>query len=338
MKAAIVTGATGFLGGAVARKLLWEGWRVYALGRNVEALTELSRAGAEIKKIDLTNSAAMHGFAQQIQGINVQAIVHCAAKTGGTGSPSDFRRDNLEATVAVCRLARSLPHARIIHISTPSIYIRPSDAYGLKEDDAKIRPIGAYATSKWQAERFVAQRFPYRALILRPRGIYGPGDSTLLPPLIEAAQKGPLPRFRQGATLMDLTYIDDVVAAVRAAIQLPAARLRREAGAQGTALAPVFNISGGEALPLYEVITHTCARSGVDVAYRDMGMTAARIAAFGMELAERVSGYKHPPLLNRYLLSLLAYSNTLDISRARDVLGWTPQVSFEEGFENTFPH
>lgn len=318
MGAIAVTGATGFLGGTLARALLADGVPVMALGRDPEKLGALAEAGADIVAHDL--SLGPPPAVRQ-----AGTVVHCAALSSAWGRHRDFLAANVEGTRSALALARMAGARRFIHISTPSLYFRLRDQRCVREDAALPPPINAYAETKRAAETLVLEAADLDPMILRPRGIYGAGDTALLPRLLHAARRGPLPLIRDGSAETDLTHVDDVVAAILAALAAPPKPPQR-----------VFNISGGEPLPVRRIAEAAAARAGLAVQWRKLPAGLVLAAARCFEAAARLNPNQPEPRLTAYSAGLFAYTQTLDISRARDHLGWRPQISFEEGLARTF--
>jgi nucleoside-diphosphate-sugar epimerase len=313
-----ITGATGFLGSALCRRLLADGQPVTALGRNRDKLEALEALGAQCVAGDLS-----HGAPTGV-GDDVSTIVHCAALSSAWGSYAAFHSANVDGTCAALELARTTGAGRFIHISTPSLYFRFRDQPLVREDAPLPRPVNAYAQTKRKAEELVLAA-GIDSVVLRPRGIYGDGDTALLPRLLRAAQAGPLPLIRQGRAETDLTHVDDVVDAVLAAIEAPLLPDQR-----------VFNISGGEALPVRKIAESAAARAGITVRWRTMPSAVVFAAARALEGAARLHPNQPEPRITAYGAGLFAFTQTLDISAARTQLGWTPKVSFEDGLARTF--
>jgi len=128
------------------------------------------------------------------------------------------------------------------------VYFAYRDQLGVSEDAGLPRPVNHYARTKRQAEEIVLAAPEVGPVVLRPRGIYGAGDRKLLPRLLQVARQRPLPLFRDGKARIDLTYVDDVVDAVLAALSAGSA-------AEGQ----IFNISGGEVVPVRDIAEAACA-------------------------------------------------------------------------------
>jgi len=261
-----VTGATGFLGGALARQLLRAGQSVIASGRRIEALKPLEDLGAGLHIADLSQTAAP-------PDANCETFVHCAALSSPWGRREDFIAANIDGTRNAIALARALKARRFVHISTPSLYFRFADQEHMREDAALPKPINAYAETKAEAEQIVLDASDLDPIILRPRGLYGAGDTALLPRLLKAAAKRPLPLMRGGRAATDLTHIDDVVSAVCAAIDAPASVKHR-----------VFNISGGVALPIQSVVNAASEKAGFTARWRTVPFGIVRTYAQLSEL------------------------------------------------------
>lgn len=317
MSGVIITGATGFLGGTIARRLLGEGERVIALGRDQKKLAALEASGAEICPFDLASGAPL-------PSLEAKAMIHCAALSSPWGTRAQFERANVIGTGNALKLATNAGARRFVHISSPSVYFRFADQDGVSENIALPRPVNAYAATKAASEQLVLAAKEIDPIILRPRGLYGPGDTALLPRLLRAAAKRPLPLMRGGVAATDLTYIDDVADAAIAALRA------------GRAPSRIYNVSGGEALPVKIVAERAAAMAGINVKWRaipwPMVLTATRAAE---TLCAALPGRPEPPV-TAYSAGLFAFRQTLKIDRIQTELGWKPRIDFAEGLARTF--
>ena len=317
----LVTGATGFLGGALVRCLQAMGLPVIAQGRDPARLAALRAQGIATLALDLTQPiprATLDALR------DVSTILHCAARSAPHGPARAFTLANVTATAHLLDTAQTLGVSRFLFVSSSSVSFAPTDQLDVAESDPLPPPFNAYAASKQQAEALVLDRFP-AATILRPRGIYGAGDTALLPRLLRAARRGPLPVLRDRQGRIDLTHVDDVVDATLAALQ-----------AGPTAQGQIYNVSGGEVLPITEIVTKACQRAGVAPRWRPaplaplMGISAMLETVFNM-----LPGDREPPV-TRYGLALFAYAQSLDLTKAQRDLGWQPRISFDAGLDLTF--
>lgn len=318
MKTVWVTGATGFLGGRVVSTLLNRGYHVIASGRQAHILSQFEDHGAQILSFDLADQNPPELPA-------IDAAVHCAALSSPWGRYQDFYQANVKGTHTALGMARQAGAKRFVHISTPSVYFRFRDQLKVSESQALPRPVNAYAATKARAEHNVLAETTLDPIILRPRGLYGRGDTALLPRLMAAARTRPLPLMNHGETVTDLTHVDDVVSAILAALAVPCSPEKR-----------IFNISGGAALNLKSVIEHVGAKTNISIRWRRVPSWAALAYARSLELIARVTPGQPEPAVTAYGVGLFAFSQTLDLTAAKEGLNWTPQISFQEGLEMTF--
>ncbi len=315
----LVTGATGFLGGALIRHLRAYSFDVVALGRDEARCRDLQDAGFATFRADISRPV-LH----LAGGIGkVDAIVHCAALSAPWGRLAAFRAANIEGTRNALDLAEVLGARRFVNISSPTVYFALKDKTAVPETAPLPRPVNAYAKTKAEAERLVLARQSVGPVNLRPRGIYGAGEMTLLPRLIVAARRGPLPLLRAGAAAIDLTHVNDVVVAIEAVL------------AAGPLDAETFNISSGEMVPVRDIVERVCTTLAIPLRWRRVPFYPALVGARLVELASLARSASTEPLVTPYTLGLFAFRQSLDISKARRMLGWQPRIPLEEGLTIT---
>ena len=318
----MVTGASGFLGRSLALALAAAGEPVVAPLRTPAALPALRAAGVNAVLADLTDPASLDAAL----GPDLpSALVHCAGLSSAWGRAVDFEAANtvLSARLAAYAAARGIP--LFVFISSSSVYFRFADQLGVAETAALPRPVNAYARSKRRAEEAVLATPGLRSVVLRPRGIYGAGDRALLPRLLAAAARGPLPCFRGGRAAIDLTHVDDVVGAILAMLAAPQR-------AQGR----IFNVSGGQALPIRAIVETSAARAGIPVRWRTLPWRPALAGLRTVEAFHHLFRPQVEPRVTAYAAGLFAFSQTLDLSAIAGALGWRPRIGFEEGLRLTF--
>lgn len=317
----IVTGATGFLGMQTCRLLKRHGMQISAIGRNMQKGLELQQMGCAFFQVDLEDEKALRA----LPVLNADAIVHAAALSSAWGKKSAFESANIAATRHMLALAERIGAKRFVFISSPSLYFRWSDQLNIHENAPLPPPINSYAASKRQAEEIVLSYPQLSPIILRPRAIYGAEDTALLPRLIRAAEKGPLPLFREGNAATNLTYVDDVAESIRLSL------LVREPIKQR-----IFNIACNEALPIRSIVERAAKEAGSSVSWKKIPIRPARIAVKIMEWAAALKPSYPEPIITTYGLGIFAYSQTLDTEAAKTVLGFEAKTHFEEGLEKTF--
>jgi nucleoside-diphosphate-sugar epimerase len=311
----LVTGATGFLGGAVATRLHAAGDAVTATGRNAAAGEALRARGVRFEPADLADEAAVERLCA-----DHTHVVHCAALSSPWGPYEAFRRANVLATRHVAEAARK-SGARLVHISTPSIYVERRDLYDVREDAPLPAPINHYAATKRLAEDEVdrAHAAGLPVVTLRPQAILGPGDGTLMPRILRLAARGSVPVIGDGSVELAVTGVDNVVDAVEAALVAPPSTWGRK-----------YNVTDGETVRLVDVLRQALDRLGVPCRFRHVHRGLAWTLAGAIEAAWRVSRARREPPLTRYSVCVLGYSRTLDITAARRDLGYRPRVSLDE--------
>jgi nucleoside-diphosphate-sugar epimerase len=314
----VVSGATGFLGGHLCRHLHGLGHQVLGLGRDVLKGEVLRADGIAFEALDLASTTPLQTWNQ------ADTFVHAAALSSTWGLRTAFEQANVTGTQHAITIARQLKVRRFVAISSPSVAFRFCDQLNLSEDAPLPPPVNDYAATKAIAED-MARTSDLNTLILRPRGIYGQGDTALLPRLIRAAQTQRLPLLRNGAAVTDLTHVDDVVAAIVSAIEAPQSYDGR-----------TFNISGGEAIAVHHIISRASEAAGVTARFRPVPVWLALAAARAAEyIARHRIGQPEPPI-TAYGVGILAFSQTLDLTAARRDLGYNPQIDFSEGLRRTF--
>jgi len=310
---ALVTGATGGLGLALVRALGTEGYAVRATGRDARVRPVLEAEGAEVVLADLTQGP--EAAAHLCEGMDV--VFHAAALSSPWGPEVEFQRINVQATQDLLCAARAAGCEGLIFVSSPSVYARLRDQIGLTERDAPAaKPMNAYARTKLAAERAVlaADAPDFFTTALRPRALVGPDDKVLLPRLLQVLRRGRFPAPRGGRALIELTDARDAARALMLADQR-----RDQASGQ------VFNISGGHPLSVAELARRLGEAIGRDVRQVSAPWPAMWATAAALEtLAKLTPGRPEPPV-TAYGVATLAFSQTFDLTRARQVLGYTPR-------------
>jgi nucleoside-diphosphate-sugar epimerase len=315
----LVTGATGFLGGALARTLLSRGYGVRALGRDSARLTVLREKGVDARRIDLRDRLAVVAACA-----GVDAVVHAGALSSPWGRKRDFHDINVEGTRHVVDGCVTHRVRRLVHISSPSVVFDGSDSRDATEDAPYPRRFSSrYAATKKLAEDVVrgASAGGLTTVTLRPKAIFGPGDTALLPRLVRAAAAGRLALIGTGDNLVDVTYVDNVVHAIMLALDSPNAPGR------------TYTITNAEHVRLWDVVRRVLAHQGLQLAHRTISLRVALAVAALLEARAWFDGRE--PALTRYSALVLARTQTYDISAARRDLGYTPLIGVDEALERT---
>ncbi len=314
----LVTGATGFVGGALARHLHAQQIKVLATGRNAQKAQALQALGIATQIGDLTDTAFVQSLVRACD-----IVIHCAAKSEPWGALHAFEAANQIATQVIVSACERANVQRLVHISTPSLYFCLDSRTAVKETDPLPDAFpNHYVRTKRQAEA-VVQAANVDAITLRPRAIYGPGDQALLPRLIDRMRSGRLPKIGAGQNMADLTYIENLIAAIvlAATVTQPAQR--------------VFNVTDGTPVNLWDVLAQLAQTLELPPLQRQFSYhTALRIAGV-LEAAWRIGRLSGEPPLTKYSVSVLGLTQTLEISAARQTLGYQPQFTTQQGLART---
>ncbi|BAZ37227.1 putative NAD(P)-dependent cholesterol dehydrogenase [Calothrix sp. NIES-4101] len=314
----LITGGTGFLGRRLAEKLKSFSQNITVIGRNQEIGKQLETEGIRFLNLDLIDrDATIRSCEKQ------DYIFHCAALSTPWGKYQDFYKANVVATKNIIQACRQQKVKRLIYVSTPSVYFDFSNRLNISEQDtlAKI-PANAYVQTKLLAEAEIQQAYQQGlpVISIRPRGIFGCGDTAILPRLIRANHKTGIPLINGGKSLIDMTYVDNVVDALILCQQ-----------AQNKLLGRTFNITNGEPMYLIDLLTLLSQKLETNFKFKQISYPVALGIASLMETLSKHILFGREPILTRYTVGVLACSQTLDITAAKIELGYQPQVTIEEG-------
>lgn len=314
----LITGASGFLGRHLTERLVSDGERVVATGRSSDRLAYVNAQHGQMVVGDLCNQA----FTKQLcEGADT--VFHCAALSSPWGPYKAFHRANIEATENLVEASLVYGVKNFIHVSTPSVYFDFTDRLLISETEPLPgRFANHYAATKYAAEEVVlaAAAKGLNAVIIRPRGLFGEYDRTIFPRILEVAKNGSFPLPGGGRALVDVTYVGNVVDA------LVLCRNRAE-----SVSGEVFNISNGSPIAVRDMLTRLFEAIEIQPTLRDIPLTVAKCVGWVSETIGKIRPGQPEPSLTRYGVGVLGHSQTLDISKARDLLGYEPRVSIDEG-------
>jgi nucleoside-diphosphate-sugar epimerase len=313
---AFVTGGSGFVGGALIERLRREGWDVRALARSERAAERVREVGAEAVSGDLGDGASLRAAAE-----GCEACFHAAAKVEDWGDPADYERLNVHGTQNVITACREAGVRRLVHVGTEAALMAGQPLVHVDER-APLRPDSPslYPSSKARAEQLVraANGDGIETVVVRPRFVWGRGDTTLLPALVEMVRSG---RFRWvggGRHLTATTHIDNTVEGLWL-------------GATRAPAGGVYFVTDGEPVVFREFLTALLGTQGVEIPDKSVPPGVAGAAARTAELIWRRLRRPGNPPLTRFAVWVSSQECTIDISRAERELGYRPVMSREEG-------
>lgn len=314
----LITGATGFVGGQLAKALMDRGDVVTLLVRSPEKASKLFPSARLVPgELGLLGPLA----AEYANGMD--AVIHCAAHVAPHGKWEDFERVNINGTKELVSAALAQGVTSFVNFSSPSVYVDYRDRLGIRESDPlPPRQVSMYGKSKVIADEIIAE-FCKRGLnvcSLRPRGVIGAGDRNILPRMIRAARSGYMPVVRGGEPLLDLTVIDNLTDATLTALD----RCRQLRG-------EVINISNGEPASVRSIARTLFEAEGRAVTFVSVPWPVARLVGRSLEMYYDLVHPGVEPPLSVYSAGLTAFSQTLDISKARRLLDYKPRLTLNEG-------
>ncbi|MDG4766369.1 NAD-dependent epimerase/dehydratase family protein [Solwaraspora sp. WMMD406] len=312
----LVTGASGMLGGAVATALRARGDAVRVLQRRPSGLTEVDE-----RRGDITDPAAVRAAVD-----GVDAVIHLAAKVSMVGPWHQFERTNIGGTATMLDAARAAGVTRFVHVSSPSVAHHGVGLVGVGADEADPqRARGHYARSKALAElRALAADAPDFAVVaVRPHLVWGPGDTQLVGRIVERARAGRLALVGQGTALIDTTYVSNAADALVAALDRAP-----EADVHGQ----VFVVTNGEPRTVRELVDRICVAAGAAPPKRRVPVAVAKTGGAVVERLWSALRRADEPPMTRFLAEQLSTAHWFDQRRTRQALGWSPQVTLDEGF------
>jgi nucleoside-diphosphate-sugar epimerase len=316
MPAAFVTGGSGFIGGVLIERLRREGWDVRALARSEAAAARVRERGAEPVSGDLHHVDALRGGS-----VGCDVCFHAAAKVEDWGDPADFERLNVQGTANAIAACREAGVRRLVHVGTEAALTAGEALEGVDER-APLRPDSPfpYSSSKAKAERLVrdANGDGLETVVVRPRFVWGRGDTTLLPAIAELVRSGSFRWIGGGRQLTDTAHVDNTVEGLWL-------------GATRAPPGGVYFVTDGEPVVFRDFLTRMLATQGLSVPDKSVPSAVAAAAAAGAERAWRLLRRPGPPPLTRFAVWVSSKECTLDISRARTELGYEPVRTREDG-------
>ena len=313
----LVTGATGFTGRALAARLLADGHQVTCPVRRPGACADLAALGAEVVAADLRDRDALFAAAR-----GAHVVYHIAALYRSAGLPdAAYREVNVEGTRHLLEAAAAAGAARFVHCST--IGVHGHVEHPPADETAPFAPGDVYQRTKLEAELLAlsfAREGKLAVSVVRPAGIYGPGDLRFLK-MFRMIQRRRMLVLGSGKPCLHLVYIDDLVDGFLLAAARPAA--------VGEPL-----IIGGETyLPLNDLFALVAAKLGVPPPRLHFPIWPVWLLGAAVEAV--CVPFKVEPPIYRRRVDFFKKSRAFSIEKARRLLGYSPRVGLSEGLDRT---
>lgn len=311
----LVTGAYGFLGKYVIEELVSHGYDVLAFGRDEQKMKALKRERVDIFIGDFCNKEAVIKATE-----GVDAVIHCGALSTIWGKREDFIDANVRGTMNLVEGCLQHQVKRFVYVSSPSIYARKANRLDIKETDVdESNTLNFYIESKILAEQQIKATANLDWVIVRPRGLFGVGDPSIVPRLIRANAKIGIPLFNNGRNIVDMTCVENVAYALRLCLESP------------NAVGNIYNITNGEPKPFKGILETLFNSLGVQPNYLKLNSEVLYALSCLIERLYKIFRIYKEPIFTKYSICTLAYSQTLDISKARNELNYVPQMTLQEG-------
>ncbi len=309
-KRILVTGATGFIGGHLARRLHQEGAHVLALERTPGKGDSLRKLGIEVVQGDIIDHVRM----ESIINDNVQIVMHIAAWLNPNKNPDNASVVNVEATRRLAEISAAANIERFVYTSSVAVYGLHGDRD--VDEGAELKPYGdTYGDTKIQSEEMlhqVARQTGLDYAIVRPGMVYGPGSPGWTIRMADMARRGVFPMVNHGRGTAPVIYIDDLVELLVLCATHP------------NAVGRVFNGVGDGPITLAEFF------SGY------MAMIPTRRALYMPGWLARILLTVANPFTWRnlkYLYNQFVGTGWTSNQQAKQLLGWQPRVTLEEGLK-----
>ena len=316
----LVTGATGFLGEYIVKELSEKGYKVIAFGRNEEKGRELSRR--------YIHTSFIKGNFENIDDLknideNIDYIVHAGGLSTVWGKWKDFYNSNVKGTENIIRFCKESDIKKLVFISSPSIYAKPKDGFLIKEEEAPSENrLNFYIRSKILAESRIKEISNMPWVIIRPRGLFGVGDTSIIPRLLRLNSKIGIPLFSEGSQMIDITCVENVALSIRLALE------------KEEAIGNIYNITNDEPMQFKEILELFFDEMGIKGRYIRLNYSVIK---FIVNLIEKLYSFfkiEGEPPLTLYTLYLLRYSQTLSVEKAKKDLDYKPEITIREGIRN----
>jgi nucleoside-diphosphate-sugar epimerase len=314
---AFVTGGSGFIGSRLIKRLRGEGWDVRALARSDRSADTVRRLGAEPVRGDISHAADIRAGAE-----GCGYAFHAAAHVGDWGPRADFVRDNVLGTQNALAGSAAAGVKRFVHVGTEAALlvgqplVNADESLPLRPDSPSL-----YPATKAMAEQAVRQANrpgQFETVVVRPRFVWGPGDTTIVPSLSEAVRSGQFRWIGGGRHKTATTHVDNVVEGLW---------LGAQKGVPGAA----YFVTDGDDIVFREIVTRLLATVGLEPGDGELPLPVARALAAAGEAAWRAFPLPGRPPLTRMALWVSSLECTIDISRARNELGYKPVRTIDEG-------
>jgi nucleoside-diphosphate-sugar epimerase len=319
----LITGATGFIGGHMARRLVAEGHPVRCLIRTGSDVSLLEQLDVQLAVGDLGDPGSLARATE-----DCRYVVHCGALVSDWATVPEIVATNVHGTSNLLEAAVAASAERFVHLSTTDVYGYPDER--VEETYAATRFHNWYAQSKLDAESQVRRMQgtgQLETVVLRPATVYGPGSKEVVGEIARAIQGRRMLLIDRGRPLAGLCYVENLVDAALLTLHHEAAP------------GQVFNVSDGLNVSWRQFTDDLADGLGAPPVRWSLPYPLANGIGFSLEhgyrLLRRITGLSSPPLLSRQAVQVLGRNQEFSNLKLREMLGWEPRIDFAVGLEAT---
>lgn len=309
----LITGASGFVGGAAWSFFRENGLQPLATGRRERVDEDYIPFDLE----SLVDEQKRREFGKLVS--NCDVVLHAAARSSPWGTKRQFQSANVDVTRNLLSLCESMGRPRFVFVSSSSVYYREQDQFNLTEDSPQaMRAVNHYAGSKQLAEQCV-QQYAGDWTILRPRAVYGRGDTVLFPRILRAAAAGRLPVLVRPDPPVrgDLILIDNLVDCLYQAVT-------------NRAIQGCYNLTDGNPVEINAFLSDVLEQIGFTAPRRRLDVAQAYRIAYVLEVVYGLLRFRTEPPITRFGVHVFAFSKTFDVSKMLRDFG-PPRKSTAQG-------
>src|SRR5258706_6007875 len=308
-----ITGASGFIGGAIAKGLS-DSHEVHAMSRSTQSDDVIRALGATPMRCELGKVKP-----EDVEGCEL--IIHCAAFVKQWGTREEFWQTTVDGTAQILEAAKKAGVSRFINIGTEAVLFYGQHMRDLDETlpYPEHTPF-LYPETKAAAEKLVltANTPNFTTISIRPRFVWGPGDNTILPVIKKAIERGMYMWIDQGRAQTVTTHINNVVYAVTLA-------LTRGRGGQ------TYFVTDDSPTTVRKFFTTLLETQGIKMTKNSIPSPVAWMFGIGLELIWKTLRLKSEPPLTHFTSAMASNHCTICIDKARVELGYAPIITIEQG-------
>lgn len=311
-----ITGASGFVGGALSQYLK-DKHQIFAMARS-------ERSAEKVKKVGAIPIRCALNAVKEEDLKNIDLIIHSAAFVEEWGTRQQFWQANVEGTRQLLEVAKKAGVKKFIHISTEASLFNGQDMIDIDETYPypSTTPF-LYSETKREAEKLVIkanQLDQFETIVIRPRLIWGPGDLTILPATIKMVKNGAFRWINNGKNKTATVHIDNLVHGIDLAI---------EKGKAGE----IYFITDDEVWTMKDFITGLLATQNITIPNKNISKGMIRSVASVLDKIWRLFRIKKAPPITKFTANIMSADCTINLAKAKEELGYHPVISVQEGLE-----